>query len=486
MIILFRCFVILSCFMTISGCVPSNYDIKKSYKQASKNFTQTIHSLEEKIVTKFNDLQVSKTPKFDKKKPSQTENIETILTKTDNDPQKVIYNLEEPFRNILLEVISVHPEVQSAYYLEKAAKEDITASQGQNKPQITGSLNAGGVKEDVNTSSLTTGLGLNAGISQLIYDGGYLAGGIGKKTALYEKAKSNKALVKNRIGFEAASAWVDLWVLREKLKEINYTIQDVNPILEDIKRLAKTGLVDRTVVDRIENSLLKNSMNKQKLEMDIELAELRYENFYGKIPENIVRPKSSFRLEMFEAKIKDKSSIPILRFAAAELIASREEVNSILGEFKPQVNFKLAANSPLDRNDNASLAIGIQSTYTFSDGGTRKARLKAAEAKSSEMKFALDSAKLEATKSIQTDLKSLNYLEKSRLMLEKSLQKNTESLNILKAQILTGQSRLNNLIDMHIERIGIINSLLDNTSQSEKAKYSVASILGVFSELEEL
>ena len=112
--------------------------------------------------------------------------------------------------------------------------------------------------------------------------------------------------------------------------------------------------------------------------------------------------------------------------------------------------------------------------------------MKVAEAKSSEMKFALDSAKLEATKSIQTDLKSLNYLEKSRLMLEKSLQKNTESLNILKAQILTGQSRLNNLIDMHIERIGIINSLLDNTSQSEKAKYSVASILGVFSELEEL
>jgi hypothetical protein len=36
---------------------------------------------------------------------------------------------------------------------------------------------------------------------------------------------------------------------------------------------------------------------------------------------------------------------------------------------------------------------------------------------------------------------------------------------------------------MHIERIGIINSLLDNLTESEKLKYSLASILGIFSEL---
>ena len=485
MIISFRYLVVLPCLIVLIGCVPSSFDVKKSYNQASKNFSQTIYSLEEKIVTKFNDLQVLQTPKSDKKNPLQTESIETILTKTDNDPQKVIYNLEGPFRNILLEVISVHPEVQSAYYLEKAAEHGIMASKGQYKPQITGSLNAGGIKENANNSNTTTGVALNASISQLIYDGGYLAGSIGNKKALFEKAKSNSAMVKNRIGFEAASAWMDLWVLREKLKEINYTIEDANPILADIKRMAKTGLIDRTIVDNIEKSLLKVTENKQKLEMNIELVELRYENFYGKAPLDIIKPVSPFKLELFENKMKDKSSIPKLRFAAAELIATRETVNSILGEFKPKVSFNLAANSPLDRDKDASIAAGIQSTYTFSDGGTRKAQLKVAEARISELKFSLNNEKIITIKMIEKDLKSLNYLKKSRLITQKSLQQNTMSLSILKSQILTGQSKLNNVIDMHIERIEVISKLLDNAAQSEKLKYSVASVLGIFSEFEE-
>jgi len=480
-----RYLVLLACFTVLVGCEPYQYDIKSSYRQVSKNFTQKMRSIESNIVTKFNDLQVSKIPKFDKKKPSQTETIETILTKTDNDTQKVIYNLEGPFRNILREVISVHPEVQSAYYLEKAAEQGVIANKGQYKPQITGSLNAGGIKENANNSDTTTGVALNASISQLIYDGGYLAGSIGNKKALFEKAKSNSAMVKNRIGFEAASAWMDLWVLREKLKEINYTIEDANPILADIKRMAKTGLIDRTVVDNIEKSLLKVTENKQKLETDIELVELRYENFYGKAPLDIIKPVSPFTLVVFENKMKDKSSIPKLRFAAAELIAARETVNSILGEFKPKVSFNLAANSPLDRDENANIAVGIQSTYTFSDGGTRKAQLKVAEARSSELKFSLDNEKIITMKLIEKDLKSLNYLKKSRLITQKSLEQNTKSLTILKSQILTGQSKLNNVIDMHIERIEVINKLLENTAQSEKLKYSVASDLGIFSEFEE-
>ena len=173
-----------------------------------------------------------------------------------------------------------------------------------------------------------------------------------------------------------------------------------------------------------------------------------------------------------------------LLLAAADLIASRQEVNAILGEFKPKVSFNLSANSPLDTDDDASLAVGIRSTYTFSDGGALKARLKVAEAKSSEMEFNLENAKINATKSVESDFQLLTYLNQSRTLTQQRLQKNTQSLEVLKSQIQTGQSKLNNLIDIHIERIGIINNLLDNTSQYEKAKYSLASMLGVFSELE--
>jgi len=481
MIFLFRCVVALPCVMIIAGCVPSKYDIKKSYVQASSSLKEKIYSVEERISEKFNKIQSVQKSEINNYQSSNAESIEELLADKPEDNQKETYDLNMPLQSTLVSVITNHPEVKVAHYLEEAAEQDVLASKGLYKPQITGSLNAGGIKENTNSSSTTTGLGLNAGISQLIYDGGYTAGGIGKKNALFEKAKSNKSLVQNRIGFEATSAWIDLWASKEKLNEINITLNEIGPILADIKRMAGTGLIDRTIVDNIENSLLKVSMNKENLEIEIEKNKLRYENFFGKVPNDVIKPENLFDIAKLEEKISEKSTIPSLRFAAAEYIASQEEVNSIQGEFKPKVNFKLTANSPLDRDDNASLAIGIASTYTFSDGGVLKARLKVAQAKSSQMKFALESARFETTKSIKSDIKTLSFLKKSRTLILKSLQNNKQSLSVLKSQIKTGQSKLNNLIDMHVERLGIRNNLLDNTAQIEITKYSLASILGLFS-----
>ena len=487
MVFSFRYTVLLICFTLLVGCKPYQYDIKNSYRQVSKNITQTVSALGEKInsvgskiVRKNNNSRINSIQDQYKK----IDNVENLLAKKDNAQTKNLYNQDMPFQKILWDVISNHPEVLAAQYLEKAAEQEVSASKGNTKPQITGSLNAGGVRENLSSSEITSGVGLNAGISQLIYDGGQTTSGIGKKEALFEKAKANNTLVKGRVGFEASNAWIDLWNLNEKLKEIKRTNEHASPILADIKRIAENGLIDRTIVDNVEHSLLKISMNQQKLEMDIEIAKLRFSNFYGEIPDNVIEPKSPFSLKILENKMKDKKSIPSLRLAAAELIASRQEVNSILGEFKPKVSFNLAANSPLDTDEDASLAVGIQSTYTFSDGGALKARLKVAEAKSSEMEFNLENTKIQTTRSVESDFQLLAYLLQSRALTQKRLQKNSQSLNVLKSQILTGQSKLNNLIDVHIERIGIVNNLLDNTAQYEKAKYSLASVLGEYSDLE--
>ena len=479
-----RYLVLMTSLTILVGCEPYQYDIKSSYKQVSKKITKTISSMEKRINTVGSKIVRKKNKSEINLSQKRYREIDNLLAENNIVQLSGFYNQDMPFQNILWDVISNHPEVIAAQYLEKAAEQEVVASKGNTKPQITGSLNAGGIQENLSSSEITSGVGLNAGISQLIYDGGQTTSGIGKKEALFEKAKANNTLVKGRVGLEASNAWIDLWNLNEKLKEIKRTNEHASPILADIKRIAENGLIDRTIVDNVEHSLLKISMRQQQLEMDIEIAKLRFSNFYGEVPDNVIEPKSPFSLKILENKMKDKKSIPSLRLAAAELIASRQEVNSILGEFKPKVSFNIAANSPLDTGEDASLAVGIQSTYTFSDGGALKARLKVAEAKSSEMEFNLENTKIKTIKSVETDFQLLAYLLQSRALTQKRLQKNTQSLNVLKSQILTGQSKLNNLIDVHIERIGIVNSLLDNTAQYEKAKYSLASVLGEYSELE--
>jgi outer membrane protein TolC len=477
--------LILFCIILIPGCEQSNIDIKKSYKNISKNLSHTISSLESKIGNSYTDLREKAFKSSTKHEADTVKEVDVLLTNLEDSVlEQIPYDFLMPFDEIISSVILQYPEVQSSYYIYRAAEQEVYATKAQNKTQITGALNAGGVNSNIGTSTFKPGMGLSAGISQVIYDGGYNAGSIGKSAALSEKAKANYDLVKNKIGFKAASAWINLWVLNEKLKEVKQTLESANPILADIKRMAESGLIDRTIVDNTENSLLKISLNIQKLESDKDLAELHFESFFGKVPVELVAPKSLFEVDIFESKIKDIATIPSLRVSAAELVASREEVKAILGEFKPKVSFNLSANSPTDPDDNASVAVGINSTYTFSDGGRLKARLEVAKAKSFENKFALESAKIEILKSIKSDIKSLKFLEQSRLLSQERLDKNLQSLTILKSQILTGQSRLSNLIDKHIERVGIHNNLLDNTAQYEVSKYSLAAVLGIFSELQ--
>ena len=213
MVFSFRYSVLLICLTLLAGCEPYQYDIKSSYRQVSKNVSQTISSLGEKIntvgskiVSKKNALEIN----LIQDRYKDIDSVEDLLTKKDNDQIKNFYKQDMPFQKILRNVISNHPEVLAAQYLEKAAEQDIAASKGNTKPQITGSLNAGGIRENINSSKITSGVGVNAGISQLIYYGGQVTSGIGKKEALLEKAKAHKMSVKGRVGFEASNAWIDL------------------------------------------------------------------------------------------------------------------------------------------------------------------------------------------------------------------------------------------------------------------------------------
>ena len=64
MVFSFKYSVLLTMFYILVGCQPYQYDIKSSYRQVSKNVTQTVSALSEKInsvgskiVTKKNNLQ---------------------------------------------------------------------------------------------------------------------------------------------------------------------------------------------------------------------------------------------------------------------------------------------------------------------------------------------------------------------------------------------------------------------------------------------
>ena len=114
MIFLFRCLAILACLTSLMGCKSYQYDIKSSYRQVSKNVTQTVGALGEKInsvgskiIRKKNDSKINSIQGQYKK----IDNVENLLAKKDNVQTKNLYNQDMPFKKILWDVISNHPEV---------------------------------------------------------------------------------------------------------------------------------------------------------------------------------------------------------------------------------------------------------------------------------------------------------------------------------------------------------------------------------------
>ena len=114
-------------------------------------------------------------------------------------------------------VILMDPDVRSARRASSAASANIGSAKSLLKPLVTGSLLAGGYRDDLSAASTKSGASIDARVTQLLFDGGEARGSISISELEAREAKATANLVANGVASQAAAVWLATWNAQSSL-----------------------------------------------------------------------------------------------------------------------------------------------------------------------------------------------------------------------------------------------------------------------------
>jgi len=382
--------------------------------------------------------------------------------------------------DVIEKAVVSHPEVKSAQFAEKKSAQMISSVSSEKLMKVIGNVNAGGIRKDDADTTLTAGVSGELNIAKVVFDGGVIDNLVSKQTLEYESAKENTRSVKNEIGRKAGTAWVHFSSATQKLQAIDDVEKLLLPYAENAKKMTETGLLDRTMSDKIETILLELDLEKQTALHAVEIATLNFSNFFGTPPNSITFPKKYFQKSDFEKFLQEIGESPTLKKADLKIAIANAVSSEKRAAFSPKINLQAGVSSPLDPSDTAAAQAGFRVNYIFNDGGKRQADLEAAEESVRQAIEDKESAMLAIESATQSDVRMLKLLEASIVLGSRKRQMLIESLEVLRSQLKTGQANFKQLADLQIAHHRISVDILDKEAELMTTRYKLAATLGMF------
>lgn len=317
--------------------------------------------------------------------------------------------------------------------------------------QVSGAATLGGLREGDPLNRTTTGAMGDLTLSQLLFDGGEVTGAIDQAIASVLAAQAERLGQANEIALESAQAWVDVWSIETRLKELRARTASMDALISQIDRMAANGMVDRTAVDAAQRQVLDIRLEEASLETALEDARQRFETYFHTRPETIATPPILFETAGNRPDRNAWRLAPPLQRAAADLLVAQAAQEQAQAAFSPRVSLQAGLNSPMKQDDSTDLSAGFRVQYIFNDGGRRSALLEAARSRVDSREAALSDAQRAARAELETSLARLAALERTLPMLARKVEISTAEAKTARSQIATGQSSLRQLIDAEVE-----------------------------------
>lgn len=380
----------------------------------------------------------------------------------------------------LAKVILMDPDVRSARRASSAASANIGSAKSLLKPQVTGSLLAGGYRDDLSAASTKSGASIDARVTQLLFDGGEARGSISISELEAREAKATANLVANGVASQAAAVWLATWSAQSSLASLKALESDLMPHAKQVQRMANSGMIDRSVSDMIEGRMLEYALSVAEAQYQLDTASYAFKKYFGKLPWLLDYPNPPLSAADLEAKASNAVT-PAVRQAALRVLTARAQQDVAAAKYSPRVSVEAGANSPMDRDENPSARIGVSVAYNFYDGGKRAADLDRARESVVAAEHALASAR-QASRQAVSDLieRRSNSVETIRLQSAK-LDVIERQLKVAGSQIQTGQADVAKVFELKVQRHQLGSALRQARADLRVAEYQAASELGLFS-----
>ena len=339
----------------------------------------------------------------------------------------------------------------SALALEAEAMEQIGVMASVRRPQLTGNVNIGGLRETGANTSTTTGAAGGVNLSQLVYDGGASASAINRSTALALSAQAGRLVQGNEIALNAAQAWIGLWQYSERLRLMRSRTSEMDMLMKQIERMASNGMLDKASLENAQRQIVDIKLEESRLIAGQAEAQVLFQRFFNVKPSNVPKPSELVSAAQARSLAQDWQTAPGLQRQAAELLAAQAAVGEARSAFKPRARLQAGARSPLKNGESTDLTVGLSLEYSFSDGGRRKKQLEASEARVAATDAQLSDAQRGLEAELQAGLTRLASIERAMPLLADKLRLSRSEAETSRSQMLTGQSNLRQLVEAEIE-----------------------------------
>ena len=382
------------------------------------------------------------------------------------------------FKAALKTVATSHPRIRAAETQARRAAAAVDERASGTKPQASITGRAGQYDEG-NGWSNAAALGVD--VSQLIYDGGATQAGMNAAQAAKVKARFAAETTRNQVVESAASTWIDVWSLQERIKQMNLRLDEAKPLITRIKKMAETGLADRTIIEKADKSILDVKIERQRLETALSEASGKFESYFGRQPIKLAAPSVLASEKIIATSLNSWKKSPQVSVSASEVIIADYELAAAKADLKPQIMGNLGSTAPLS-SDSPVQSVGMIVKYTFSDGGRRKARIASAQERQRVAKEDLEAAIQDLEGAVLTAKLTYTDVQKSIDLVQQQINVLKQSSDTARSQIASAQSNLNTLLETEIDLYRAEDRLLSLKAEKLKIETKILQLSGMLAE----
>lgn len=365
-----------------------------------------------------------------------------------------------------------------------AAQSNVDASKSKLQPQVNATSTVGGYQADAPNGTVQEGAAVGLTLSQHLYDGGLTAGKIITAELNLALAQAAKEEAVNRVSAEAANVGLAMALASRQLEAVEKFRGEINPHLAQIKLMADSGLVDRSVLDELNGRLLELDLIAEEAQTAVRLAQIGYKKYFKNLP----MPTTDFTLpKSFRDEFSKREAIydtPSSQRAALNVLIAEMNLKMARSAFSPKISTQISATAPMDPDENTSTQAGVMLTYQIGDGGARKANVANAEAKLKQAKQSAGSVIKNTQQSLALLKEKKSNLENLIKLSDKQLTTFLTQLNVAQKQIQTGQADITKVFEIKLKINNINGEILRSRTELSRSHIEIAAALGAFSNQE--
>lgn len=337
-------------------------------------------------------------------------------------------------------------------------------------PQLAISLSAGASAEPDALSDAETGVTGGISFTQMLFDGGATAAGVNRATAEALRAQADRVVTENEVAYEAARAWVDLWVSNARLALLRDRLSRVNELLDRMSQMSDGGLINQTDLDAARREAVSLSLEEAAILSDREDARVRFTRYFGRDEVNVPAPTRLFSDTEVRAMSDGLDGSPVMERAVGDLFVSQGVVEQAEADLRPSALLRGALSSPV--------TIGVSLDYPFLDGGRRRAALDAARAGLDAAESGLLETRTDLTARVRAALVRMSAIDRASPLIEEKVRLSRSGSEMAASQIAAGQASVRDLVDSEIDLYRAEDQRLSQRAERALAKISVAAMAG--------